>query len=316
MGQILNRRRVMGALGGNRFIPFVDAEVKRIFVELWGGADGGTAALNTRLNNTKVAGVAGEMTYEQAASVITLPSRTFYNNSDVILLDDLQYLVNLSNLANEAFNNVPNVTSVTLPPSIIDCASYSLYGVNQYRDVYITDLEKFCNCNFVNQVSQFVSSYGRVYYNGSELTQITVPNSVTVIRGTFCNMANLTQVTLHNGITSILQRSFANSGITSIDIPNSVVSIGAYSFHSCKNLKTMILGSGLVSLSGNHWYMSSLESITSKAMTAPTLGDATFLGVKSGGTLYVPKGSVGYDTWMTGNYSLGSANWTMEEVDM
>lgn len=56
---------------------------------------------------------------------------------------------------------------------------------------------------------------------------------------------------------------------------------------------------------------SSLTSITSNATTAPSIQSSTFQSIKTGGTLYVPIGSSGYDTWMgTGNYYLGKYNWT------
>ena len=63
-----------------------------------------------------------------------------------------------------------------------------------------------------------------------------------------------------------------------------------------------------------------LERITSLAMTAPTIGKNTFYSIKSGGILYVPQSATGYDTWIqTGNtnnyeYYLGNYNWTKQEI--
>ena len=58
----------------------------------------------------------------------------------------------------------------------------------------------------------------------------------------------------------------------------------------------------------------SLTSIRSLAMTAPTIKSYTFQNVKTNGTLTVPSGSTGYDTWMaTGNYYLGKYTWTKVE---
>lgn len=58
---------------------------------------------------------------------------------------------------------------------------------------------------------------------------------------------------------------------------------------------------------------SGLTSITSLAMTAPTIGKNTFNSIATGGTLYYPSGATGYDVWMgTGDYYLGSYNWTSE----
>ena len=49
-------------------------------------------------------------------------------------------------------------------------------------------------------------------------------------------------------------------------------------------------------------------------MNAPSVNSSTFVNVKNGGTLYVPIGSSGYDTWMsTGDYYLGKYGWTKVE---
>jgi hypothetical protein len=48
--------------------------------------------------------------------------------------------------------------------------------------------------------------------------------------------------------------------------------------------------------------------------TAPKIQSGTFEEVASNGTLYVPRGSSGYNVWMgTRNYYLGKYNWTKVE---
>ncbi len=59
-----------------------------------------------------------------------------------------------------------------------------------------------------------------------------------------------------------------------------------------------------------------LVAITSYRATAPTITNTSFQVVKTGGTLYVPSGSSGYNTWMgTGNYYLGKYSWTKVEQE-
>ena len=59
---------------------------------------------------------------------------------------------------------------------------------------------------------------------------------------------------------------------------------------------------------------SSLESITSLALTAPYIESDTFEGITSYGFIYIPSGSTGYDVWMgTGGNYLGKYNWTKVE---
>jgi len=52
----------------------------------------------------------------------------------------------------------------------------------------------------------------------------------------------------------------------------------------------------------------------SNAATAPTISNYTFQKIATGGTLRVPSGSSGYDTWMqNANYYLGLYGWTKVE---
>ena len=126
------------------------------------------------------------------------------------------------------------------------------------------------------------------------LENVIIPDGITdILMSTFYNCPNLTSVTIPNSVTSIGQGAFSKcTSLTSITIPNSVTSIDATAFSNC----------------------SSLTEIISLATTAPTIVNNTFRNVKTNGTLIVPNGSSGYDTWMgTGNYYLGKYNWTKVE---
>lgn len=128
----------------------------------------------------------------------------------------------------------------------------------------------------------------------SYLQSVNIPDSVTSIEhGAFSGCSDLVEVAIPNFVTSIGDWAFGGcSGLTSITIPNSVTSIESRAFYNC----------------------SGLTSIICNATTGPTIYAWTFYNVKIGGTLYVPIGSSGYNTWMsTENYYLGKYNWTKVE---
>ena len=105
------------------------------------------------------------------------------------------------------------------------------------------------------------------------------------------------------------------SGLTSIDIPSSVTTIGISAFQDCTSLTSCTIGNSVTSIGKYTFYgCESLTSIVCNVMTAPTIEMDTFYNVKTGGTLYVPIGSSGYDVWMgTSDYYLGSYGWTKVE---
>ena len=82
------------------------------------------------------------------------------------------------------------------------------------------------------------------------LTSITIPNSVTSIRGSaFSGCTGLTSIEIPNSVTSIRGSAFSDcTGLTSIEIPNSVTSIGSSAFSGCSNLETLYISNTIESI--------------------------------------------------------------------
>ena len=161
------------------------------------------------------------------------------------------------------------------------------------------------------------TSIGSFAFSGcSGLTSITITNSVTSIGNfAFQNCTHLTSITIPDSVTSIGGYAFQFcSGLISVTIGNGVTSIGNNTFEGCTGLTSVTIGNGITSISNAFYNCTGLTSITSLATTAPTISNYTFENIKTGGILYVPSGSTGYDVWMgTGNYYLGKYNWTKVE---
>ena len=81
------------------------------------------------------------------------------------------------------------------------------------------------------------------FYYCANLTDITIPNSVTSIG--YCAFAycdSLADVTISNGVVNIDGFAFAYCGnLTDITIPNSVTNIGNYAFYFCTSLTDIYL---------------------------------------------------------------------------
>ena len=88
------------------------------------------------------------------------------------------------------------------------------------------------------------------YFDGTPISEITIPNSVTSIdRNAFAYCSNLTSVTIPNGVTSIGDEAFGYcSNLTSVTIPNGVTSIGESAFQNCSSLTSVTIGSGVTSI--------------------------------------------------------------------
>ncbi len=133
----------------------------------------------------------------------------------------------------------------------------------------------------------------------SNLTSITIPNSVTIISNyAFYNCSSLTSITIPNSVTSIGHDAFSYcSSLTSITIPNSVTSIGYYAFYYCSRLTSITIPNSVTSI-GSHAFEDCSTNTdlggtyTILAATPPTLSStSTFQNAKIN-KIIVPKGTL------------------------
>ena len=219
----------------------------------------------------------------------------------------------VTSIGNEAFDVCSGLTSINIPSSVTNIADYAFSGCSGLISISVesgnTVYDSRGNCNAI------IETATNTLLCGCQNT--IIPSSVTSIgNNAFRNCTGLTNINIPSGVTGIGIGTFFNcSGLTSINISSSVTSIGNNAFRNCTGLTNINIPSGVTSIGNNAFYgCASIESITSQAPTAPTIQTSTFRLVKTDGTLYVPAGSTGYDVWMgTGDYYLGSLNWTKVE---
>ena len=127
-------------------------------------------------------------------------------------------VVAIGDYAFEDFDQIFNLTSVTIPNSVTSI------GHGAFSDCY--DLTSVTIGNSVTSIGN------QAFYNCFNLTSVTIPDSVTSIGvAAFQSCTGLTNLTIGNSVTSIGGSAFYGcSGLTSVTIPNSVTSIGNGAF--------------------------------------------------------------------------------------
>ena len=221
----------------------------------------------------------------------------FSNNSS---LRSIKLGSGVTSIGTFAFESCINLTSVTMSDSITRIEEYTFLNCSGLTNITIGSGITYVGYDAFDSCTSLPVEGGIRYADtclvdvvDETQTSYTIKNNTRVI----CNDAfrfcySLTSITIPNSVTYIDSAFYGCSGLTSVIIGNSVTSIDDGAFENCR----------------------SLANITSLATTAPTIDSDTFRNVKSGGTLYVPQGSSGYDTWMgSGYYYLGSQNWTKVE---
>ena len=130
-------------------------------------------------------------------------------------------------------------------------------GIWAFRDSNLTSIT----------IPDSVTSIGQgAFYCCIELTNIIIPDSVTSIDlAAFYNCSALTSITIPDSVTSSIgdYAFYGCNGLTSVTIGNNVTSIGDYAFSGCSSLTNVIIGNGVTSIGYAAFYRcSNLTSIT------------------------------------------------------
>ena len=249
-------------------------------------------------------------------SVTSIGNRAFSGCSG---LTSVNIPNSVTSIGDAAFQDCSGLTSITIPNSVTSIGSYAFDNCSGLTSVHITDIEAWCNISFGSGNSNPLYYAHHLYMNGSEITDLVIPNSVTSIGyWAFSGCSGLTSVTIGNSVTSIGDYAFSGctgltsvtignsvtsignsafygcSGLTSVTIPNSVTSIGYEAFYNCTSLTSVTIGSGIKSIGSSAFAnCKNLEDVYCYAESVPqTNADAFYGSYIDYATLHVPDASV------------------------
>ena len=168
------------------------------------------------------------------------------NLTTVIIGDETEYI------GTGAFENCVKLTDVTLGTGLTKIAEDVFNGCD-IKNLYITDIEKWCNVTFGNFAYDTHGSSplaDNIYVNGVLLTELVIPESVTTVSwGVFTDCKSISCLTIPDTVTEISAAAFSNcDGITSVVIPDSVTKLDAFAFESCDSLTSVTVGNGVTVL--------------------------------------------------------------------
>ena len=207
----------------------------------------------------------------------------------------------VKSIGNDAFYNCSSLTSVTIPNSVMSIESYAFGACNNLKEVHITDIAAWCNIAFEWLGNPLYYAHN-LYVNGTLVTDLVIPNSVTSIGGyAFYGCSSLTSVTIPNSVTSIgsqvfygcdklkevhitdaaawckitfkdidsnplyyAQDLYVNGTLaTDLVIPNGLKSIEKYAFYNCRSLANVTIPNSVTSIGATAFSgCSSLMSVT------------------------------------------------------
>ncbi|NPD90973.1 leucine-rich repeat domain-containing protein [Xylanibacter muris] len=168
------------------------------------------------------------------------------------------------------------ITEIHIPASIKTVGNDAFRNLANLKSLYIENLEAWCAIEFYNGNANplynvfptSTSKWGKVYINGTETTEIVVPEGVTKIGRAFYGFKSLTSITLPSTLKELGDQAMANcvslttviipegvestgssfwgcENLTEISVPGSIKSLGRSMFYGCKNLKSVNLAEGI-----------------------------------------------------------------------
>lgn len=203
--------------------------------------------------------------YNSYSGVVDIPEKVTNPNTSI------EFTVTRINAS--AFRNCTDLTSVTIPSSVIEIGDMAFNGCNNSG---FTSLILPENVTTIG-TGGTGSSNGRVFYNCTYLESINIPSGVSYIPAyAFYQCSNLSSIEIPSSVTSIGQYAFYNcTALSSANIPSGVTTIQQYAFRGCSALTSIIIPASVTEIQSSAFYMcTNLASVTLLSTTQPSLYNA------------------------------------------
>ena len=141
-----------------------------------------------------------------------------------------------SMIGDGAFYRCKNLETIKIDSKLTSIGDNPFLECNNLKEVYYSgNLSDWCKIELSDCDSNPWFVGAKLYIDGNELAEITIPSDITQIKNyTFSGNPLLTSATIHDSVTSIGNSAFYNcTSLTNIAIPNSVTSIGNSVFYNC-----------------------------------------------------------------------------------
>ena len=194
-------------------------------------------------------------------SVTSIGSNAFYgtgwynNHSDGILYLDswligykgdkptgtLEIKEGTRGIANNAFYGCSGLTSVTIGNSVTSIGSNAFYGCSGLAEIHISELSSWFKIKFGDEDANpmYNSSEEVTYVNDMELTDLTIPDSITSIpEYAFRGCSSLRRLTISESCKTVPKYAFRNcNNLQELTLPSTCIACYNYSFNGCTSLK-------------------------------------------------------------------------------
>ncbi len=153
-------------------------------------------------------------------------------------LNSVKISSNIKTIGDNAFKNCTALVSVNMSNSVVSVGDSAFLGCTGLDSVYVKSLDKWCGIEFGSDTASNPLCYAKyLYINDELLSEVVIPDGVTVIEKGAFSCENITSITLPESVTEIDVYAFSGAtNLTSVTIKGDVKSIGDYAFDGCSSL--------------------------------------------------------------------------------
>ena len=159
-------------------------------------------------------------------------------------LNEVSINSNVSKIESNAFESLTNLKNLNLVNGIKEIDSYAFYGtaietLSIPRSLTSIDSTSFMDCSKIARIT--VDSLNEKYDSRNNCNAIIDKTNDELIVGSSGSV-------IPNGVKAVGEYAFTKRGINEINIPSTVEKVKEAAFANCKELETLTIESGLVSI--------------------------------------------------------------------
>ena len=206
----------------------------------------------------------------------------------------------------EDFNATPSYTGAIIIPEFVtyNDKTYSVTSIGSFAFYDCSDLTSITIPNSVTSIGSWAFA-GTLWYNNQPDGLVYAGKVAYKYKG---EMPSGTSIAIKEGTLGIAEEAFSHcSGLTSVTIPNSMTNIGSYAFYGCSSLISITIPESLTSIDAGAfddtaWYNNQPDGLLYIGKVAykykGTMPEGTRITIKEG-TLVIAVGAFSCCTGLT-----------------